>query len=60
MFAFANMMRHLGEGALCEQLRGAVRSCIEDGEKTADIGGSLSTTEFTDAVIARTRGAAGA
>ncbi len=34
-------------------LREAVRSAIAAGEKTADIGGSLGTREFTEAVARR-------
>ena len=34
-------------------LRAAYNACLTAGEKTRDLGGSLSCTGFTDAVIAR-------
>ena len=37
--------------------RAAILDSIAAGEKTADIGGSLKTTEFTAAVAARLQGA---
>lgn len=57
-FAFANMLRHLGEVDLSTRVRAAVRTCIAEGRKTRDIGGDLSTTEFTAAVVAQAQGAA--
>ena len=56
LLAMASMLRHLGRMTEGEGLRGAIKECIAAGEKTADIGGTLSTTEFTDAVIARLAG----
>lgn len=55
IFAFANMLRHLGELELGEAIREGVRGCIGAGQKTADIGGELSTSEFTQAVISRVK-----
>lgn len=55
LLAFGSMLRHLGEVDAGEAVRGAVRSAIADGDKTADIGGKLNTMEFTEAVIARVR-----
>lgn len=57
-FAFANMLRHLGEVDLSTRVRAAVRTCIAEGRKTRDIGGDLSTTEFTAAVVAQAQGTA--
>lgn len=59
MFAFANMLRHLGEVELAETIRGSVRECIAAGEKTADIGGSMNTSEFTSAVVRRVQSSGG-
>lgn len=56
MLAMANMLRHLGEREAGAALRKAVLDSIAGGDKTRDIGGSLSTTEFTEAVIGRMRG----
>ena len=52
LFAFSSLLRHLGE-VDGRELRTAVISAIADGEKTADIGGNLSTSEFTEAVARR-------
>ncbi len=35
------------------RIRNAYNDCLTAGEKTHDLGGSLSSTEFTDAIIAR-------
>jgi len=53
LLAFASLLRHLGEREASKQLRGALRNAIAAGEKTADIGGTLGTREFTQAVAAR-------
>ena len=52
LFAFSSLLRHLGE-VDGRELRSAVISAIADGQKTADIGGSLNTAEFTKAVAER-------
>jgi isocitrate/isopropylmalate dehydrogenase len=52
LFALASLLRHLGELDASKALRSAVLDAIEQGEKTADIGGQLSTEKFTQ-VIAR-------
>ena len=36
-----------------ERIKNAYDSCLEAGEKTGDLGGSLGTKEFAAAVIAR-------
>jgi isocitrate dehydrogenase (NAD+) len=51
LFALSSLIRHLGEVETGVALRAAVMSSIAEGEKTADIGGALSTTEFTEAVV---------
>lgn len=59
LLAMGNMLRHIGETKAGQALRGAVLGSIEAGEKTRDIGGTLSTTEFTEAVIGRMKDALG-
>jgi isocitrate dehydrogenase len=50
------MLRHLGEFGAAATVEGALLATLEQGKTTRDIagdeGGALSTTEFTDAVIA--------
>lgn len=53
LLALANMLRHLGETKTSRALRGALMASIADGAKTRDIGGTLSTTEFTAEVTKR-------
>lgn len=57
LLALANMLRHLGEPAACDALRSSLLEAIAEGVATADIGGSLSTSEFTREVAGRTRSA---
>lgn len=46
------MLRHLGEGAAADAIFGALTRVFAAGTAlTADLGGSASTTAFTDAVI---------
>ncbi len=54
------MLRHMAEKtgdeslfAARERIRAAYNAALEAGEKTRDLGGSLGTREFTDALIAR-------
>ncbi len=53
LLSFGSLLRHVGEAKAGEGLREAVREAIAAGEKTGDIGGSLNTAEFTQAVIDR-------
>jgi isocitrate/isopropylmalate dehydrogenase len=53
LLAFASLLRHLGEREAGKHLRAALRETIAAGEKTADIGGTLGTAEFTAAVSRR-------
>jgi isocitrate dehydrogenase (NAD+) len=52
LFALASLLRHVGELEASRALRTAILDAIAQGEKTADIGGKLSTESFTQ-VIAR-------
>ena len=57
LLALANLVRHLGEVRTGRLLKAAVKGAIADGACTPDIGGDLSTTEFTAEVCGRlTRG----
>lgn len=53
LLAMANMLRHIDENDAGKALRTAVLDSIEAGDKTPDIGGELSLSDFTDAVIGR-------
>ncbi len=53
--AMANMLGHIDESAAGSALRNAVLAAIAAGERTADIGGNLSLSAFTQTVIARMR-----
>lgn len=45
------MLKYIGEYSYAERIEKALFKTLADGNKTADIGGNLSTTEFTDVVI---------
>jgi isocitrate dehydrogenase (NAD+) len=49
----ALMLRHLGYPTEAGSLETAVREVIADGRTTYDLGGSLGTSQFADAVIDR-------
>jgi isocitrate/isopropylmalate dehydrogenase len=56
------MLRHLAEtrkdpacGTAADRIRDAYNACLVAGEKTRDLGGTLGTREFADAVIGRLR-----
>ena len=54
MLAGAMMLDHLGQPAAAARLRRAITSTIRDaGIRTRDLGGTASTREFGDAVVAR-------
>jgi len=57
LLAMANMLRHVGEPEAGQALRDALLTSIEEGACTADIGGTLSTTEFTAEVRGRLQAA---
>lgn len=53
ILAAIQMLEHLGQQEQAERIRNAVRQTIKEGKTvTRDLGGSASTTEFTDAIIA--------
>ena len=48
------MLRHIGEPAAADRLQKALMAVYREGQHlTRDVGGSATTEEFTDAVIAR-------
>jgi isocitrate dehydrogenase (NAD+) len=48
------MLAHIGERSASERLQNAIYKVYEAGDHmTGDVGGKASTTEFTDAIIAR-------
>ena len=57
LLAMGNMLSHIGEDASGQALRQSVIHAIQDGARTRDIGGELSTTEFTAEVVQRMQGA---
>ncbi len=57
LLALSSLLRHIGEREASQALRQALRGAIAAGEKTADVGGRLSTTEFTGVVAERLRSA---
>jgi isocitrate/isopropylmalate dehydrogenase len=45
------MLRHIGEDAAATRIRTAIDTVLSDGRvRTRDLGGSATTTEYTDAV----------
>ncbi len=52
-FAAAMMLEYLGEAQSAVRLRNAVITCIAAGETTPDLGGTLTTSEMTEAVKSR-------
>jgi isocitrate dehydrogenase (NAD+) len=46
------MLRHLGEGAAADRVQAAVMTTYREGKSlTRDVGGTATTTEFTDTII---------
>lgn len=52
LFCAINMLYHLGENIAAEKIDTALRKVIAEGKVlTADLGGSSTTTEYTDEII---------
>jgi isocitrate dehydrogenase (NAD+) len=48
------LLEHLGQGERGRRIRRALETVIKEGKTvTRDLGGTASTDDFTDAVIAR-------
>lgn len=45
------MLKYINENDYAQKIEKALFKTLKDGYKTADIGGTLSTTEFTDKII---------
>jgi len=49
------LLKDIGETAGAERIRKAVEGVLTEGQvRTKDIGGTATTTAFTDAIIAKT------
>lgn len=55
LLAFAMLLDHIGRPDLAVRLQDAVHGAIADGERTIDLGGTLTCTAFTEVVVARLR-----
>ena len=53
LLAFSMLLDHIGRPDLGLRLQDAVHAAIADGECTTDLGGTLTTTDFTAAVVNR-------
>ena len=53
LLAFGSLLKHVGEREAGMGLRDSVRDAIADGDRTGDIGGTMTTAEFTEAVAER-------
>lgn len=51
LLSAVEMLKYIGENAYAEKIQTALFKTLESGNCTADLGGSLSTKEFTEAVI---------
>jgi isocitrate/isopropylmalate dehydrogenase len=49
----ANLLRHIGERKAGAVLRKSILEAIGEGKGTRDVGGQLSTTDFTAEVAQR-------
>lgn len=47
------MLNYIGENNACANIKRALFKTLEDGIKTADLGGTAKCSEFTEAIIAR-------
>ena len=45
------MLKYIGENSYAERIEAALFKTLANGYKTADLGGNLSTTEFTQNII---------
>ena len=52
LMSAVEMLKYIGENFYAEKIEKALFKTLSEGKKTCDLGGSLSTTDFTDAVIA--------
>jgi isocitrate dehydrogenase (NAD+) len=54
LFSGLMMLEHLGLKNVASNVSGAIAAVLEDGKiRTRDLGGTATTTEFTDAILSR-------
>jgi tartrate dehydrogenase/decarboxylase/D-malate dehydrogenase len=53
MWACALMLEHLGQDGAARRLIAAFERALADGVRTADLGGTATTLDFTEAVLDR-------
>ena len=46
------MLRHLGKEDIANRVMAAITATLESGVKTRNVGGTASTSEYTEAVVA--------
>lgn len=51
LLSAVEMLKYIGENVYAEKIEKALFKALEQGKCTGDLGGTLSTTEFTEAVI---------
>ena len=51
LLSVIEMLRYIGETTYAEKIEKALFKTLKDGDCTVDLGGTLSTTDFADAVI---------
>lgn len=51
LLSAVEMLKYIGENVYAEKIEKALFKTLEQGKCTGDLGGTLSTTEFTEAVI---------
>jgi len=56
----ALMLEHLGEQDAADRVRAAVNGALESGLRGRDLGGSASTSDFSEAIMSRIQGSAAA
>lgn len=53
LFSALLMLRHLGEGSAADRIQSAVMEVLSEGKAlTGDLGGTATTTQYTDAIVA--------
>lgn len=51
LFSSVTMLQHMGFPFFADNIRHAINETLSEGVRTADIGGTATTTQFTDALI---------
>jgi isocitrate dehydrogenase (NAD+) len=53
LFSALLMLRHLGESAMADRIMTAVVTTLSDGVRTRDLGGTVTTSEYANAICQR-------